>query len=619
MATSRKPARKAPAKPAAKKPATRGKAPAGKKKPAARKRPAKRRAPRKKKPVLTPMTRESLAALPDADAVQLARWHRQHRGLNNFLPHAIRRMPLETQLALAKSPALTAAWIEREQERCAASPLYFAENYGSVDPPKGAAIPFVLWPSQRELLEEIRDHDKLWILKARRLGLTWLVLHYGLWLISFDPENFGARVLVFCKNRGDAGKLLDRVKAIHDRLPVWLRKETGRDSVTALEIPSREAEIVALAATEGAARQETATLVVLDEFAFAKNGMARRIWTAIQPTIEGGGQLVGISTGNGTTGDGETFATVWEKALARENGVVPLFLSWQARPDRTEKWREAQRADYLSDEDFLAEYPETPDDALAGEATVKVYSHAGLAAAIRHGEQLRAKLPELLPQGYEWGIDWGDFQTFAVYALPLPGGGIYVVDEKVLAHTEPSAAASQIILHRPACHPELDPDGEPADPPRFTASRADSAPAGTNRTFKKVLDEIRREQPGRMPESHLRVPFSQFKEGGGEKKGVNTVGYLRMLVNAAERVPDSWTEISELTGTLAIDPRCETLIRQLRALERDPKTGKVKKPTMNPKDPTKGDHGPDSLVALAAPRAAEWTKTALSHRSAAEV
>jgi hypothetical protein len=557
----------------------------------------------------TGLTPEQVASLDAGDAVLLARWRERHLGGQDFTPQAVRRMPLATQLELAKNPALDEAWRQYELARVAADPLYFMESYGSVEPPRGAAVPFVPWESQRQVMRRIEDHDKLWVLKARRLGLTWLVLHYGFWIAAFDPQNMNARVLVVCKNRGDAGKLLDRVKAIHDRLPAWLRQPTGRDSVTALELPDRAAELVALPATEGAARQETATLVVLDEFAFPKNGAARGIWTAAQPTIEGGGKLIGISTGNGRTGDGETFAQVWDAAASGETGVEPVFLPWSARPDRTAEWREAQRADYLSEEEFLAEYPDTADDALAGQTAVHVYSHAGIAAAERHGAQLEDQLDQLGAEGYEWGIDWGDFQTFAVYAVPLPGGGVYVVDEKVLAHVEPSRAAAAIIGHEPAGRAGV----------RFVTSRADSAPAGTNATFSRVLDEARAERPGELPESHLRVPFSRYKEGGGERKGVNTVAFIRRALERAAEVK-GWDggEVSQLAGTIAIHPRCEVLLAQLRALERDTSTGKVRKPGMNPKDPTKGDHGPDALVALLAPRATDWTKGAQARREAAD-
>lgn len=556
----------------------------------------------------TGLTPEQVAGLNGADAVLLAEWRDRHAGLDGFICEAIRRMPLETQLELARNPALDQAWQEHERGKIAQDPLYFIESFGSVEPPRGAPIPFVPWESQQTVMKEIHDRDKIWILKARRLGLTWLVLHYGFWIAAFDPLNPNARVLVFCKNRGDAGKLLDRVKAIHDRLPPWLRQETGRDSVTALEIPGRQAELIALPATEGAARQETATLVVLDEFAFPKNGSARGIWTAVQPTIEGGGQLIGISTGNGRTGDGETFAQVWDLASAGSNGVKPIFLPWSARPDRTPEWREAQRADYLSDEEFRAEYPEDADEALAGQTSIHVYPHEGIAAASQIGKRLEDHLDSLRSEGYEWGIDWGDFQTFAVYALPLPGGGAYIVDEKVLAHVEPSRAAEAIISHSP---------GEDRKA-RFVASRADSAPAGTNATFSRVLDEARNDRPEDLPDSHVRVPFSRYKEGGGERKGVNTIAYIRRLLESASVVPQDWEEISDLSGILAIHPRCETLLAQMRGLERDSTTGKVRKPGMNPRDPTKGDHGPDALVALLAPRATDWTKGAQARRESAE-
>jgi len=504
-------------------------------------------------------------------------------------------------MALADSPALTVAWTEREVDRVRHDAGAFADGYGSVDPPRGPPLPFDLWPAQRDALELIQGESKVWCLKARRLGLTWLVLHYAYWLISHAHDTPGARVLVFCKNAADAGKLLDRVKLIHARQPSYLRQSPGKDSVTRFALPDRGSEIVALPATEGAARQETATLVVLDEFAFARHGTSRAVWTAVQPTIEGGGQLVGISTGNGRSGDGATFARVWDDAVAGRTTITPLFLAWDARPDRSLEWREQQRADYLSDAEFFAEYPETPDQALAGLSAVTVYPHDGINAAEAIGRRLDADTTirnGLAAEGVEIGTDWGDFQTFTVYALPLAGGGVYITDELAQANAEPSRAAAAILSRLPG--PDL------PDDTICSASRADSAPAGTNATFARVLDETRRARSG-MPESHTRVPFSRFKQGGGERKGVNTVGYIRRLLEMTAQLDADTVDLDSLHSVIAISPRCELLLAQLRNLERDAATGKVRKPALDPGDLSRGDHGPDAMVALLAPRAARWT------------
>lgn len=530
-------------------------------------------------------------ALDDPTALRLDAWHTSNAGNGGFLPGAVSTLPLDARLALAADPETSGAWRQRELDRVAGSCAYFMLAYGSVEPPRGPPVPFDLWPSQRDALNTILDADKVWVLKARRLGLTWLALHYALWLAAFAPDGEDARVLVFCKNRADAGKLLDRIKNVHARLPAWLKPEAGKDSATTFALAARRSTITTLAATEAAARQETASLVVLDEFAFTRHGTARGVWTAVQPTIEGGGQLIGISTGNGRTGDGETFARVWDEAASGRNGVAPIFLPWDARPDRSPEWREAQRADYLSEQEFQAEYPETPDEALAGMAALNVYPPDGISAAERIGGNLPVDTVTTAGDGLEIGIDWGDTQTFAVYAIALPAGGVFVLDELALAQTEPSAAAREILSHT-----------VPGVDLPITATRADAAPAGTNRTFVHVL-------AGTLPDvKHLRVPFSRFKEGGGERRGVNTVGYVRRLL--ADAVTANPETAATAGGVLVIHPRCELLLGQLRALERDSATGKVRKPALDPSDLSKGDHGPDALVALLAPRAARWREAA---------
>lgn len=553
------------------------------------------------------LTKEVLATLTYADKLALAEWQLANTS-NRFVPAAIRRMPLETRLALARSDELTATWQRREQLRCQKSNAYFVLQYGSVEPPVGDPEPFHLWDSQLDVQRIIERELRIIVGKARRLGLSWIGLHRALWLAGFNPETQHARALIFSKNLGDAGKLLDRVKRINERLPPFLSLEVGgKDSASTFAI--RQAEITSLPATEGAARQETATFVMLDEFAFVRNEAAAKIWTAVQPTIEGGGQVLVVSTGNGHVGDGAMFAQLFKDAQAGRNSMTPIFLPWNARPDRTPEWLESERRNYESDEAFNAEYPATVDQMLAGDRAVRVYPIEGVNAAERYGRKLwedERTLRLMRDEGIEVGTDWGDFQTFSVYALPLAGGGLYVIDELMQASTEPQDASWRILRHDAG---DLRaPDGGKA---HIVESRTDSAPAGTNASYASVLVAAQRdpELVGRVPDQNMRVPFSKYKEGGGERSGVNTVAFIKWLMRNSAKHVDADGNLTSGASVLAIHPRCKVLLAQLRNLERDPNTGKVKKPPADPKHVEQGDHGPDSLIALAASRAREWRAT----------
>lgn len=556
---------------------------------------------------MTALTYDVVRRLSLAQKRSLAEWQIENTR-DGFIPAAIRRLPLETRLAFADSESLTQAWQRRELMRVQNSNLYFVQQYGSIEPPVGKPEPFYLWSAQVDVQRIIEREQRVVVGKARRLGLSWIGLHRALWLAGFNPYTEHARCLIFSKNLGDAGKLLDRVKRINDRLPPFLyRAVDGKDSASTFSV--RSAEITSLPATEGAARQETATFVMLDEFAFVKNEKAPKIWTAVQPTIEGGGQVLVVSTGNGRVGDGAMFSQLFIDAQRGSNTMTPIFLPWSARPDRTREWLERERSNYESDEAFNAEYPETVDQMLAGDRSSQVYPIEGVNAAERAGARLwedRKLLALMRDEGIEIGTDWGDFQTFTLYALPLPGGGLFVIDELLQSSTEPSAASWSILRHDPG---DLRaPDGGKA---HITESRTDSAPAGTNATYASVLVAAQDdpELRGRVPDQNMRVPFSKYKEGGGERAGVNTVGFLKWLLgNTAKRV-DADGKVTTNAGILAIHPRCRVFLSQMRNLERDLQTGKVKKPPADPKHVEQGDHGPDALVALAASRAREWRAT----------
>lgn len=534
----------------------------------------------------------------------------------DFLPAAARDVTPVFAARLATEPALLEAWCELERRRCAASFLYWLERYGVVQPARGPLIPFRLWPAQRDAAETIADSHFTIILKARQLGLSWLVLHYVYWLVAISPEDARARAPIFCKNGRDAGKLLARVKRIRAAQPPWLavaEEATTRTSTSVMRLVGR-GEVTALMGTPEAVRQETARIVVIDEGAFIRNRAGGAVLAGALPAAEHG-QLVALSTGNGRSGDGAWFADLWDKARAGDSTFTPVFLPYDADPRRTPEWREGQRGNYQTTELWLGEYPATEDDALAADATIKVYPAAGIAAAERLGalaERLGLHL-EAAAEGLEWGIDWGDFQTATVWGARLAGGGLFVLDELVQPGVEPVRASKAILERRPYG----------LEGATFVASNADSAPAGTNRTFVAQLREARELEPGLYPDVHTRWPFGQYKEGGGDRRGgVSTVDYLRHLftntaelaarIDAMRRAGAGDDELRDAIAAapdvVLVAPLCRILGAQLRALEKDPETAKVRKPSPNPNRPLEGDHACDALIALAAGRAVLWTQ-----------
>lgn len=540
---------------------------------------------------------EDLAGLTKAQKLLLARWHERVAGRDEgttFYGRTIRSLSVEQRLMLATDSRIAIAWEARERKRVERDVTYFVTGYGSVEPEEGAAIPFDLWPEQADALEQIERELRILIGKARQLGLTWLALHFAFWMMQFNPATPRFRVLCLSKIGSDADELVARTRRLNLRLPAYLRgreKYETRGSNSKLKLAHRGSEMRSLMGTPAAARSFTAGLILLDEFGFYRNAQAQPTWKAALPVLGEKGRAIVISTGNGKMGDGAAFALMWEKP----GRMRKIFLPSRVHPARkAEGWREAKREEFLSDEDFEGEYPETEEQMLSSPGTFNVYPIDGIEAAERLGLALMDHLDDLLEAegGCEWGIDWGDFQTFAVWGVPLGRGGMFIFDEQVIAHEEPGRASERIVYHRPA-----------GRDPAITFSAADSAPAGTNRTFSRILREAWTGDPYRYPRKHSTVPFGDYKEGGGQKKGVNTVAYIRSLLVAAAGYGG---DPAEAAGVLAIGPRCQTLAAQMRNLERDADTGKVRKPALDPRHVERGDHGCDATVALMARRATKW-------------
>lgn len=226
----------------------------------------------------------------------------------------------------------------------------------TIEEPQGdtvSVVPFHLWPAQRDALQIIKNQIQIIILKARQLGVSWLVLAYALWLCLFHANKL---VMVFSKDQDSANEMIKRVKGIYNRLkdkPVSLTT----DNVTTLEW-SNGSRIKSFAATEDAGSSFTASLTIIDEF--AKMRYADALYTSVRPTIADGGKMIIISTAKG---EGNPFHKLWEAAVKGLNRFYPLFLPWTSRPDRTAQWYANAEADAISSAHHRQEYPEEPGEA----------------------------------------------------------------------------------------------------------------------------------------------------------------------------------------------------------------------------------------------------------------
>jgi len=337
----------------------------------------------------------------------------------------------------------------------------------------GIAIPFALWPLQMKALAMILVERLLVILKARQLGLTWLVLAYAVWRMLFNP---GYSVVALSKKEDDAKELVRRVKFILENLPAWMTREKKRApknfagpvwEATALSItiyhpkkdrPGEYADpsvLTGMSSAPDSARSFTSNLVILDEWAFHQ--WAEDLWTAAYPTINRptGGQVIGLSTNK----RGSMYELVAKDPA--KYGFVRVFLPWWTDPRRDKEWYEKTKKALPNT--YMQEYPSTPEEAFsAGEGT----------AFPEFTEMVHVCRPFAIPSWWRrWrSNDPGYADPFSWYWFAVsPDGVVYIYREYTRDPKDPKVTYSDqarevlklSVVGSEVDQPEVDEHGNP--------------------------------------------------------------------------------------------------------------------------------------------------------------
>lgn len=241
---------------------------------------------------------------------------------------------------------------------------YFVSEYCWIEDKRlSRAIRFLLWVSQVAILSKFLASERLIILKARQLGLTWLTAAYCLWLAITKPLQL---IVVISAKEDWAVEFLDRVKFIQDRLPVWLvptvLKRTGQEMI--FDHFGLNSAIKSLATTPEGAQSKTPTLLVLDESAL--NRYIKEIWAGSKPGIDAAGGRIIIISNAIKDGPGWSWTrNTYSNAMAGLNDFQRIFMPWNSHPDRPPDFIERQKAEGMDDDDISKHYPSSEDEAIS--------------------------------------------------------------------------------------------------------------------------------------------------------------------------------------------------------------------------------------------------------------
>ena len=245
---------------------------------------------------------------------------------------------------------------EAEWRKCSRSERYFLEKYWYIAHPARGRILFSLRGAQRNALVHWDNHRYSLTLKARQIGWSTLVAAHQFWLAFFTPDQ---NIIDLSRTEREAVQLLRKTKYGFSHLPSWMLDRGPRSLVEHQQrmFFGNGSQIVSMPSASDPARGESATLIVVDEWAFLPN--PEEAWSSIEPVADVGGRIIGLSTANGS---GNFFHHLWVGASTGNNKFEPMFYPWSATEDRDDAWYESKVKAMLPWQ-LSQEYPTTPEEA----------------------------------------------------------------------------------------------------------------------------------------------------------------------------------------------------------------------------------------------------------------
>ena len=256
----------------------------------------------------------------------------------------------------------------------------------------------------------------MFVLKARQLGITWLIEAHLLYLATF----WGNRLfLIFSQTGEDASAALARIRTMIASMPAKWRPQLVKDNTREIGL-ANGSRFHSMMATKRAGRSHAPYAVLCDEidhWSYPNEQMA-----TIEATAP---RIYAVTTGNGPDGRAPV---MWRKADAGEGRYMASFLPWHVHPDRDDEWYLRNVTQAAEPRLAQREFAATPEEAFAGPqgCFFERWSPA-------------VNAPQVMPAQHNWetwrAVDFGFHWPACIWVQISPKGQYIVV--AALARREP--------------------------------------------------------------------------------------------------------------------------------------------------------------------------------------
>lgn len=265
------------------------------------------------------------------------------------LGQPIKKSPFHEGKTNLRKGDLVFKWSPRELEeliKCRKNIHYFIEKYCRIKRPDGKIGNFKLRPYQLNQVKDYLDNDEVILAWSRQSGKTVGTALYIIWCMCFNVDKQAA---ILANKSKTSKEVLDKIKAIYDELPFWLKPgiEGINESVLAFDNGCR---IYTGPTTPDALNGKTCNILYIDEFAYIGKGknkieyqrdfLANAIPVLSSQKNSGLMKLIISSTPMGK----EYFYTLLDDAMKGRNNMKWSKVAWWEIPNTDIVWARGEIA-----------------------------------------------------------------------------------------------------------------------------------------------------------------------------------------------------------------------------------------------------------------------------------